>query len=759
MPRGGILGRGRSGFGILLRVRYSDRMAIHLLEYASMTDLPTRRTRKAGMAAFGIMGGCFGAMWFAAVLVAVASAGADEVVGELRSADKVLEVRRQDIKAFTCEDVPSGLRVKGDSIYAQYPQSGVEFSAATGKLVARHTVTDGWNGGWIAQYPIPPETGEAYGIGPGLEDGRALDPAQPGLMAACRVGEWEYTAWQPTGLARRYARGREEKPGTWTHVLQLCANKSYVQRQRPDKPGERPHRFGANDGLPSNLVRRLVAYDGKPWAALVDVYDSDMKQWGQGGLAWYDAASGRWQQVDTVDGHHVRFVTLLQVVGDELWIGFREGESMAGDSVGSGRGEYADEYRPVTSRIVLARLKEGQWASWSTPPLPSPRAAYQDRSQADSSSLEVPRWLCRTGDDVLLVTTESLTGMGEVRNQHVRHVRLGGKADRWPTFDALGSVRQIVAGDVATVASFDRGVFRWDSVGGQWRLCDPESPMGSRVIGCAVSSGDDVWIALRRSRHLTIPGTASLMCYNERSGQMKRFGPADLGTSMPAVALLPQGDALWVLFRGRLGMDQQETPRYLARQAEMPKHPPAREGVACYRDGKWTFGLGDDQLREGVIQPPGGLGGFRYYDLVQLKGRLYVACGTGIYEWDDAGWRRILELSKLDGVWREVKLIADDAKTQLRLHWQQPNQGETREGVYDVADGRWRWLAKSDWGAMWLAHDEYMTGSEGLASSMPAGVKWQFVTRESQSVSMPVLRTDHAFWAFTDSAILRIARP
>lgn len=53
-------------FGILLWVRYSHRMAIQPLEYASVTDLPTRRTRRAGMAAFGTLGGCLGALCFAA---------------------------------------------------------------------------------------------------------------------------------------------------------------------------------------------------------------------------------------------------------------------------------------------------------------------------------------------------------------------------------------------------------------------------------------------------------------------------------------------------------------------------------------------------------------------------------------------------------------------------------------------------------------------------------------------------------------------
>lgn len=55
-----------SVFGILLRVRYSGRMPIHPLEYASVTDLRTHRTRKAGMAAFGVLGGCLGTLWFAA---------------------------------------------------------------------------------------------------------------------------------------------------------------------------------------------------------------------------------------------------------------------------------------------------------------------------------------------------------------------------------------------------------------------------------------------------------------------------------------------------------------------------------------------------------------------------------------------------------------------------------------------------------------------------------------------------------------------
>ena len=70
-------------------------------------------------------------------------------------------------------------------------------------------------------------------------------------------------------------------------------------------------------------------------------------------IHWFDTEKGRWQRVDRIDGRKVRWVTLLQAVGDSLWVGFREGEGVADDKIVYGMGLYPGHYRPVATAVVL----------------------------------------------------------------------------------------------------------------------------------------------------------------------------------------------------------------------------------------------------------------------------------------------------------------------------------------------------------------------------------------------------------------------
>src|SRR5205814_3437027 len=124
---------------------------------------------------------------------------------------------------------------------------------------------------------------------------------------------------------------------------------------------EPARRFTTADGLASNIVTHLAVANGTVWAACVDIYDPVRKIWGPGGLCKLDARTGRWERVQQIDGQPVRWVTLLQAIGNELWVGYREGEGILGDRIVYSMGLYPDEYRPRASKLVLSRLQNGRW--------------------------------------------------------------------------------------------------------------------------------------------------------------------------------------------------------------------------------------------------------------------------------------------------------------------------------------------------------------------------------------------------------------
>ena len=77
---------------------------------------------------------------------------------------------------------------------------------------------------------------------------------------------------------------------------------------------------------------------GTVWAACVDIYDPGKKDWGSGGLCRFNSKSGQWERLDRIGGRPVRWVTLLQAIGDELWVGYCEGEGVVGDHITYGMG-------------------------------------------------------------------------------------------------------------------------------------------------------------------------------------------------------------------------------------------------------------------------------------------------------------------------------------------------------------------------------------------------------------------------------------
>jgi hypothetical protein len=218
--------------------------------------------------------------------------------------------------------------------------------------------------------------------------------------------------------------------GTWTSILQVAHSESFLQSRALDGKGPTV-RYTMQEGLASNLVTHMAVADGKLWTACVDIYAPDRKDWGPGGLSCYDPKTRKWSPVEKVNGRPVRWVTLLQTVGEDLWVGFREGGGVADDSVIYGMGLYPGQYRPVATAVTLARLSQGTWTVFSRPPLDAaaqrdgvatvPRAPAGAQSAAPravpkDSPRETPRGLAVLGDKVFLFSQSQSRASG---NWHV----------------------------------------------------------------------------------------------------------------------------------------------------------------------------------------------------------------------------------------------------------------------------------------------------------------------------------------------------
>ena len=201
--------------------------------------------------------------------------------------------------------------------------------------------------------------------------------------------------------------------GSWTAVLRELSKESFIQAEATDGSGK-VIRYTMADGLAGNIVSQLAVADGKIWATCVDIYDTEKKDWGPGGLCRFDPDTGRWERIEKIDGHPVRWVTLLQSIGNDLWVGFREGGGVAGDSLSYAKVVTAKLYRPNTTSVVLARLSRGEWKAFSRAPMTSQPSEPPQRKHTfiDELSGEVPRKITPSGQGVMLLSSAEAPNAG-----------------------------------------------------------------------------------------------------------------------------------------------------------------------------------------------------------------------------------------------------------------------------------------------------------------------------------------------------------
>lgn len=581
----------------------------------------------------------------------------------------------QAMRVFVHEGEPAGVLVQPDTIAVHYGRSGVLFDRKTGQVLRRLTVADGYLKQRPKEFPAPPDRRQGHLVGPGVLDSWVdpmprppLSPApplpppggtpppadDPGHAPAASVefaGQvWE--AMQPRGFFRtqklyeRPGTAPAERSRTWTSILELANANSFVQA-RPVAGGGTPVRHTMKEGLASNLVTHLAAADGKLWAACVDIYEPARQDWGPGGLSCFDPAAAKWSRVDKIEGRPVRWVTLLQTAGADLWAGFREGSGVADDSIAYGMGLYPGQYRPLATAVTLARLSKGKWTVFSRPPLDAPPPGPVATAPAKAASRETPRSLAVVGGKVLLFSQSQVRMAGNYDTTWAGHLSLLNlDSGQWRTFDtekdlAAYELRRLVAEGGEVLALTDQGVRRWVDKDTRWATLDPQSPLVNPAISAVVPMGKELWVGYT-NQSFGVIGRQGISRFDEEKLTWSHTDPKEIGTACPVRAIVPLGQEVLVLFRQR---------QYMGAAAEFPFYPNEPRGPAGLgrsAAGKWEFPVRLDGVPESITRTRQGPNGqekweekLEPWELIRAGGKVLVSNATGLYE-GPGKWRLVV---------------------------------------------------------------------------------------------------------------------
>jgi hypothetical protein len=714
-------------------------------------------------------------------VASAASAGEQSAALELREIGKsgigtvARPVPRSAVRVFAYEGAPREVKVTEAVIAVDYGRSGVSFDRSTGLPVRHLTVADGW--------PIVGR--DAFGllqreinrrdelIGPGvlysskpLFDDVAADPFPVAVSASFLGRTWQ--ARQPRGFLEDVSAGSRDAV-SWTSILRRLNAACYVER---GAAGDRPaRRFTMANGLASNIVVQMAVASGTLWAACADIYDPQQRQWGAGGLCQFDPKTERWRRINAINGWPVRWVTLLQAVGDDLWVGLREGEGVAGDSIVFGMGIYPEHYRPNATALVLARLSGGRWTRFTRPLRPDPAPPYQ--AQAESGKpvppTEAPRALAISEGRVLLFSTTSSSRLsGNWDRQLDGYLSaLDPASGSWRLFDAAkdfdaDELRDLVYERGEVLVTSNRGVHRWLPKPGGWRLLDPGSPLKNPAIKIAPAA-NDLWVGYGKPS-FGVVGEQGISRYLERDERWDDVPPARIGTACPtrAIAAISEQD-VWVLFR---------SPRWMGSAVEYHFYPreiiPRPEGLAHYAGGRWEFPVKIEGIPEPVRRaktdiPAGIVWGHapnEVQSLVAVGRRVFVATGTDVFA-GPGPWTKILSRggktrfeSPIEGL-----LSSEDGKALLIvLHGLEldPNSPRFHNLRYDLATGKVTeetWNDKKDVKAKAL-HSWWLDSWVRVAAVN--GADWAVGTLEGGHHQ--VAETASAIWIAGPGELIRLDR-
>jgi hypothetical protein len=676
------------------------------------------------------------------------------------------------VQVFVYEGAPHGIKVNRDTIAVDYWRSGVVFDRATGKVRDRCTVAQGWPKRKPAAFAGAASAWDGYRlVGPGVVYGSDDKETGPVVAATARFAGQTWRALQPRrfleDLGRHRPAGVSEKDftGAWTAILQRLNELSYLEAS--GKPGEGPRRYTTKDGLAGNVVTHLVAADGSLWAACVDVYDPVKKAWGPGGLCRFDAKTARWQRIDKIDGRSVRWVTLLQTVGSELWVGFREGDGVEGDRVAYGMGLYPEQYRPKATALVLARLQGGKWTSFSRPLRPE---AADPKAKAPPST-EVPRTLAVSRGHVFLYTTTAGRYSGNWSVDFTGHLSLLDPASkRWRHFDTIkdlqtDELRFLTGQDGEVLVGSNQGAHRWDAKRQAWDLLETGSPLRNPNLSAWALAGDELWVGTT-NQSFGVTGAQGLSRFNERTGKWSYLSPKELGTGCPvaSIQVVPRSGDVWVLFQPRAWGGAAVEYGFYPREARQPR--PA--GLGRFHAGKWQFPVKLDGVPETFaweVDTPEGKKKLSapapVTALVVVGDRVYVACAAGVFEGPDK-WKRILE-----GPTFRLETAEDGKALQVLRSEKAANKGETKfqQGTYDLQTGKWTfrdlprernlWALEATSGSLRKLGQEVK--DRGGWIEVPTAEKARWAVGPLENIEA-VLQTPRAVWLAGNGQLIRLDR-
>ncbi len=428
---------------------------------------------------------------------AAATFSAFEIVDGVPAKSRVA-IPASAVSLWANELRPHSFHEQDGKLLVTYDRTIALFDLETGKVIERDLATSN-SSGMSELRPLwkPPIT-----IGPGVL--APLWEKDPNFGVAQVVASAKFRGRNWKSVQTSVDLG-DEPPGTWgdrawTRALKELNELAYLEATSTDGADKR--RYTIEDGLASNLVSLLAAADDTLWAACVDIYDHDIDDWGPGGLCRWDAKKDKWVRQTHVNGLPVRFVTMLQPEGKDLWVGFRLGGGIEGDFIHQGMGTYAGDYGPFVDRIAVARLSEGRWTTHLCQPLQDDKGTWGHRAEA-------PRAVWPTGGRWLMLTTVPDDWYAKLDEQYVYHFKTINLNAREPdvikTADVEYATRQAAplltrTGQLVVTAvsptNSTSGAFLWapaDGDRGKWNLLDPNSrlPVG-RVLTAAIVNDEDL---------------------------------------------------------------------------------------------------------------------------------------------------------------------------------------------------------------------------------------------------------------------------
>ncbi len=687
-------------------------------------------------------------------------------------------IPKDAVKVFVYAGEPRKVTVNENNIAVDYGRCGVLFGRSSGEITGRFTVAQGWPAnrpdGFVQTTSFP---AHSRLIGPGIlpqgRSGRRDRQDQPQFFQEALSVEFQghtWRAYQPADFLRYIqTEGYKDRTGPysgWSGILARLNEQSYLQ----GAAGQRPRRYTMADGLASNIVTRLVASQGYLWAGCVDIYEPDKNRWGPGGLSRFDPKTSQWETIKAIEGHPVRWVTLLESVGDELWVGFREGSGVAGDKVYYGMGISADIYRPKATAMILARLSAGKWTVFVRPLSPaSDGPAGQDREDAPT---EMPIELARCRTRVFL-----FTGSRSRRHSYNFEYKLDGHvslldipAGKWRAFDLYkdfdaDQLIGMVADKGEILITSNRGVHGWDDKRQTWRFLDPQAELKNPMLSAAVSRGNELWVGYT-NQSFGITGRQGISVFDEKTLQWSYISPEQIGTACPVrqMAVMPDGD-VWVLFKPRPNRSAAAEFAYYPRETKTARP----WGLGCFSKGRWKFPVQLPEPAQPIDGPEYPWDHSGVHELVAVGDKLFVAGREGVYL-GPGQWRRIVE-----GQVFSIDLSADAKSLMLLRRGPREERGpETAQrGRYDLATGEcsfqpvardeahpwWDFESRS---CLWdqerteSGHPKPWTGDWVLLSAWKDG-NW-VVGPLGGDTQHAVVETPHSFWIASGGELVRLDR-